>query len=379
VPVRADEFPIDDDIVLLNHASFGVPTTHMMAFAAQVRRRIERDAADLLAGSLLDELRNELRAVADFLSAPPDCVAVTLNATEAASAVAASLCGRQPGLRVAMADTEYPSVIEAWRNATEAYGGSLQLVRLPDAAGSADDVVAAFDRQAEGWLDVVVASLVTSPTALLLPVRRIGEWASGRGALTVVDAAHGPGHVALRIAELGATIVYGTLHKWLPVPRPLGFLYATPEVRDELRPAMIALHRDEGFAERFMWRGTWDPTPALCFSAALEQWHGWQADGSLEHAEGMADLVSDRLVQCGLAPTGGASLLAPRLRSFVMPEVAADELQRALDSTRVRAWVGTAPAGRTVLRVATHVFTTEAHIERLVQAVSAQPGRAPAG
>jgi selenocysteine lyase/cysteine desulfurase len=378
VPGRDHEFPIDDDIVLLNHASFGVATTHMMAFAAQVRQRIEADAAALLAGSLLEEMHSELRAVADFLSAPPDCVAVTLNATEAASAVASSLCGRQPGLRVAMADTEYPSVIEAWRNATDAHGGSLQVVRLPDTTGSADDVVRAFDRQTGGWLDVVVVSLVSSPTALLLPVRRIGEWASGRGALTVVDAAHGPGHVALRIAELGATIVYGTLHKWLPVPRPLGFLYATPEVRDELRPAMIALRRDERFAERFMWRGTWDPTSALCFSAALEQWRGWRADGSLEHAEGMADLVSERLVGCGLGPTGGASLLAPRLRSFVVPEFTADELRRALDRARVRAWVGAAPTGQTLLRVATHVFTTEAHIERLVQVVSAQPGRAPA-
>jgi isopenicillin-N epimerase len=374
VPVTSDAFPTEPDVVLLNHASFGVPTNRMMAFADEVRRRIERDAEHLLAGGLAEELRGAVRAVAQFLGSRPEASALTLNATEAASAVAASL-GRQPGVRVAMADTEYPSVLDAWRIETAAHGGTLQLVRLDLPCASPDDVRAAFECQVDGGVDVVVTSLITSPTALLLPVAQVAEWAASRGAITVVDAAHGPGHVEFRVDELGAAVVYGTLHKWLPVPRPLGFLYADDAVRDDIRPATVALHRDEGLAERFLWRGTWDPAPALCFSAALDEWRTWHTDGSLDRAEAMANVLAERLTGCGLDPTGGAELLAPRLRGFVVPHLSEDELRRMLGEARVRAWTGTSPSGRTLLRVATHVFTVDDDVERLVQVVGSQPGR----
>ena len=369
MPGSADEFPIDPDIVLLNHASFGVPTTRTLAAAEQTRRRIERDAASLLAESLMDELRVQLAAAADFLAAPSDGLALTMNATEASSAVASSF-GRRPGLHIAMLDTEYPSVIQAWQVAAATHDGAVQLVHLDAPVRSPDDVLSELDRRVDGRVDVVVASLVTSATALVLPVRRIAQWAADRGAVTVVDAAHGPGHIDLPVADLGASLVYGTLHKWLPVPRPLGFLYAAEELRDVVRPAMVALHWDEGFAERFAWRGTWDPAPALCFSAALEQWRTWRSDGLLAHAERMADLLADRLSACGLEPTGSGLLLPPRLRAFRVDGVTEDRLQAALDDAKVRAWVGVSPSGQTLLRVATHVYTTEDHVDRLVGAVN---------
>ena len=236
VPGIVDEFPIDDDIVLLNHASFGVPTTHLMDVVEQTRRRIERDAAGLLLPDPLnDGLRSQLAVAADFLAVPRDALALTMNATEASSAVASSL-GRRSAIRVAMLDTEYPSVIRAWQVAADTRGGSVQLVQLDPPVDSPDEVLRAFDHQVTGAIDVTVVSLVTSPTALRLPIEQIAQWSSDRGAITVVDAAHAPGHLDVRVADLGASVVYGTLHKWLPVPRPLGFLYATDDLREALRP-----------------------------------------------------------------------------------------------------------------------------------------------
>jgi isopenicillin-N epimerase len=269
-----------------------------------------------------------------------------------------------------MLDTEYPSVIRAWQVATDLYGGSVQLVRLDLPVRSPDEVLDAFDRQVDGALDVVVASLVTSPTALRLPVEQLATWAAARGATTVVDAAHGPGHLDVDVAQLGAAVVYGTLHKWLPVPRPLGFLYASDALRNVVRPAMVALYWDEGFAERFAWRGTWDPAPVLCFTAALEQWRGWQSDGLLKQAEQMADVLSEQLSAGGLQPTCGGSLSPPRLRGFVVPGSTEGAVQSALDAARVRAWVGVSPSDQTLLRVATHIYTTEDHVQRLVAALA---------
>lgn len=366
---RADEFPFDAEIALLNHASFGIPTKRMLDLAERTRRRIERDAAGFLADSLLDELRTQATAAANFLAAPPDGLALTLNVTEASAAVATSWCHRA-GIRVAMLDTEYPSVIRGWQVAADRAGGSVQLLRLELPVSSPDEVVRAFDEQISGRIDLVVLSLITSSTALLLPVRRIAEWAAGRGAVTVVDAAHAAGHIELDVTQFGVPIVFGALHKWLPVPRSLGFLYAATEFRDTLRPAGVAIGWDDGFLERFAWRGTWDPAPALCLSAALDEEREWRAAGLLESAERMADHLAGQLQDCGLQPTGADAMLPPRLRAFLVPDPSVERLRNKLAHARVRAWAGAAPSGHTLLRASTHVFTTEEHVRRLVEAVT---------
>jgi isopenicillin-N epimerase len=371
VPAREQsEFPLDPDIVPLNHASFGVPTTALMTHADHVRRRIERDAAHYLAGPMLAELRTQAAAIASFVGAGPDTLAVVANSTEASSAVAVSLA-RDRAARVVLLDSEYSSVIRAWQVATAASGGSVQLVSIAVPVKSEADVLAALDSQVSGDFDFLVVSLIASSTALRLPVPRIARWAATRGAHTVVDAAHGAGHVGLRVDNLEAALVFGTLHKWLPVPRPVGFLWASDQFRDVIRPAAVALRWDDSLVERFTWRGTWDPASALCLTDALAQWQLWEADGAHARAEQMADHATQRLVALGLIPTGSRELLAPRLRSFIIPGIGKDKLDEALDDAAVRAWVGTTVTGETLLRIATHVYTTDEHIDRLVQTVGA--------
>jgi len=370
--VRAHEepdFPLDPDVVPLNHASFGVPTTALMAQADRVRRRIERDAAHYLAGPLLDELRAQAAALATFVGARPDSLAVVANSTEASSSVAASLA-RDRAARVVLLDSEYSSVIRAWQVACTASGGEVRLVSVPLPVASVAEVLAAFDAQVEGDFDFLVVSLIASSTAVRLPVLHLARWAATRGARTVVDAAHGAGHVELCVANLDAAIVFGTLHKWLPVPRPVGFLWTSDEYRDLVRPASVALRWDDSLLERFTWRGTWDPAAALCLIDAVAQWQRWEDEGAHARAAELADHAAQRLGALGFVPTATQDLLAPRLRSFIVPGRRADELGAVLDEADVRAWVGTAASGETLLRIATHVYTTDSHIDRLVDALS---------
>jgi isopenicillin-N epimerase len=363
-------FPLDPGVVHLNPASFGLPTVAMMAATERIRHRIERDAAAYLAGPIVTELRAEAAGVERLLAAPSGSIALVANTTEASSAVAFSLA-RTGRLRVAMLDTEYPAVIRAWQVAVAGGGGSVQVVRLGLPLGGGDDVLDALERQLPGEFDLLVVSLVTSATALLLPVSRLAAWASTRGARTVVDAAHGAGHVELRPSELGAAAVFGTLHKWLPVPRPVGFLWLAEDLRDVVRPAAVGIGWDDELFDRFAWRGTWDPAPALCIAPAIEQWQQWRAAGRLDRARRMADRAATRLTALGLEPTGGDTLLPPRLRAFLVPNVNPETLNDSLERAAVRTWLGSSATGVTLLRIATHVYTDEPDLDRLVEAVRA--------
>ena len=87
---------------------------------------------------------------------------------------------------------------------------------------------------------LIFISQITSPTAVQFSLPKLLAKARGRGILTVIDGAHVPGHIPLRLDEFGADFYGGNLHKWLCAPKGSGFLYARPEVQHLLKPLIIS-------------------------------------------------------------------------------------------------------------------------------------------
>jgi isopenicillin-N epimerase len=217
---------------------------------------------------------------------------------------------------------------------------------------------------------VVVMSAVTSATAVAMPLRAVSRWCRENGAQLLVDAAHVVGHTSLDVAHLGAAAVFGSLHKWLPVPRSVGFLWLAPEFRDVVRPAQVSLRWDsEDLIQRFGWRGTWDPASALGLEAALAELAEWDRAGELERAQAVADHIAGALREIGLSETAGEGLMPPRLRAFLVPGVELAELRASLEWAGVRAWTGRSADGVTILRISTHVYSDAADADPLMDAM----------
>jgi isopenicillin-N epimerase len=288
-------------------------------------------------------------------------VALVANSTEASGALAASL-PLDPGDAVALLDTEYESVLRAWRVRCERSGARYAVLPTPVPA-TRQALLDALAGAPDGTRYIVL-SAITSSTALRLPVADVVALAAARGASVVLDAAHVVGHERLDVATAGVQAAFGSLHKWFPVPRSVGFLWLAPELVGTVRPAAVALHYDDDLAARFAWRGTWDPAPTLGLPAAVHEWQAWEASGDLRRAADLAEHAGDELAGAGWVPTGDAPLRPTRLRAFVVPAPLA-RLRTALTAAGIRAWTGTAPDGRTLARVATHVYTDASDVERL--------------
>lgn len=364
---RVDEFELDPGLTYLNHASFGCPTRVGLQRAEARRRSIERDTAVALGPELEQGIARQAEAVAAQIGAVPGSVAIVENTTAGAAALWVSL-PLTSQTRVLVLDVEYASVIRGLQVACARTGASLTIAHLP--LPTTREAVFAAVATARPAPTVVVMSAVTSSTALVMPLRDVARWCSANGARLFVDGAHVVGHVPLDVAQLGVGAVFGTLHKWLPVPRSVGFLWVERELVDTVRPAEVSLRWDSpSLSTRFSWRGTWDPASALGVEEALAERAGWEQAGDLLRAASVAEFIGERLERAGLSATGEERLLAPRMRAFLAPGVGLDRLRESLLRSGVRAWTGQSSDGVTLLRIATHVYSDEGDAAPVVAAV----------
>ncbi len=361
-----DGFPLDPDIVMLNHASYGLAPTDMLAYCAALRGELERDPNTTLGDALQERLRSVVDLIAAELGRPAEYCALTTSATAGAAAVQRSL-PLGPDDTVVVLDCEYSSVLRGWARRCAEAGATLRVipVRLPFEDGS--ELLDRMSRIAGDAVTVLQFSAITSSAALRLPVNDIAAWGRERGAAVVVDAAHAPFHVDIS-GWPDVDAVFGTLHKWLPVPRSVGMLWS----RLPLWPAETSLTFDESrLADRFGWPGTFDPAPRLAVPEAVARHRAWQAAGAIGHAEELADYAVGALTDVGAIPTAGEEFLPPRLRAFLLPRVDLAVLRQRLLAAGVRAWTGPHDQSACLVRVATHVYTERGDLDVVAGIVGA--------
>lgn len=355
------EFPLREDLVYLNHASYGVPTVETLRVQQQVRDEIEKDTAYFYSDRLEAEARRNLQSLLDTFELPDvGEYTLTANATEGANAFFSSaLKTHEDG--VAYFSTEYSSVIQTVEEKCAAIGA--QTVQIPvDLPADKEGIVAAV-RDLPSEVRFLLASLVSSSHAITFPIDDLADACKELRITLVVDASHCLGLVPWPRLHPSISCIFGSVHKWLPTARGVGILWArTP---DSIRPATVALRRDEStLLGRFCWRGTWDPSAWLTVESATMQYREWSERGLLAEAEDRANALATGLARRGCTPTQRIDRSNPRMMCFQVPGVTKGELKKRLYDGGLRAWIGADAPNGSLLRFATHIYTTDADVER---------------
>ncbi|MEV6274878.1 aminotransferase class V-fold PLP-dependent enzyme [Nocardia sp. NPDC051832] len=367
--IAQNEFSLSPDLIQLNHASYGLTSRQVMSAGERVRRHIESDPTVHLGSGLTDQLTEQTTLMAAAFGLNAAQTTLCTNATSGAAAIITSL-PLTSGDVVVVLDAEYSSIQRAWEIACTRTGASLVRVPLDLPFTGPDQLLAALDAHVPGTVTYLQVSLISSSAAIWFPVAEASAWVRRRGGRLVVDAAHGPAQVALTPDEWGAAAMFGTLHKWLPTLRPVGFLWLATEFIDSIRPVEVSLTWDSpDLIERFSWPGTFDPVPRLTLHTAIEQWRNWQQDGLLAECEKLADTATEILAELGAKPTAVDGFAPPRMRAFVLDRVDVPEVKTALQHAGVRAWVGPGPRNECLLRAATHIYNDVGDIDILAARV----------
>ena len=352
---------LDPDVAYLNHGAYGSCPQPVWDVYRARQRELEHEPVDFFERRLEGELTAVRAALGEFVGAQADDLALVLNATSGVNAVLRSLRLR-PGDEILTTEHEYGAVNLLLEFLEERTG-----VRVARGPGyDADAIWSAASERTR----VLLLSHVTSPTALLLPVEELCRRAAEAGVVSVVDGAHGPGHVPLQLERLGADFYAGNCHKWLCAPKGAGFVYACRERQALLDPLVAGWgYGSSGFALAHDWNSTRDPSAYLAVPAAIAF---VREHGEGERCRSLLREAAMRLEAAGFPPVAPPQPL--QMTSFRLPPCDPEEVQRRLrDEWRVevpvRRW-----QEQTLVRVSVAPYTTRDDLDRLEEALHAVVG-----
>lgn len=340
----ARQFLLREDVVFLNHGSFGACPRPVFEAYQNFQLELESEPVEFL-GRRLTELMHAPRvALAAELGTSQDNIAAVINATSGLNIVARSL-PLQPGDQILTTDHEYSALEKTWAFVCRQTGAEVVVVKVPMPLTSEAAFTEALVNGMTDRTKVLFLSHITSPTALVFPIGPAIAEARKRGIWSVIDGAHTPGHIPLDLDALGADFYSGNCHKWFMTPKGSAFLYARPELQGMVDPLVIShgwtadskqpgakgAFGNSPFIDEIEVQGTRDPSAWLAVPEALRyrRENDWTSVAS--HCNALAQDTARRLGELtGLAPLSSPEFSAPQMVAMPIPECDTAEIHKTL-------------------------------------------------
>jgi isopenicillin-N epimerase len=269
------DWALDPTVTYLDHGAFGACLRGVLDIQEGWRHKLEMQPVRFLTSELEDLLDWTRSELASYLGVDADDLALVTNTTTAINTVLRSLQFER-GDEILTTDHAYNASLNAVRYAAARSGAKVALAHVPFPIASPDEAFEAILAAVTPRTKLAVIEHVTSPTALILPVERLIPALAEKGVDTLVDGAHGPGMLPLRIAELGPAYYAGAGHKWLCAPKGSSFLWVRRDRQALIKPLAISNGSNDTRMDRsrfrleFDWTGTFDPSAWMAIPAVLD-------------------------------------------------------------------------------------------------------------
>lgn len=117
---------------------------------------------------------------------------------------------------------------------------------------------------------------VPSRSGLIFPIKEIVNELASLRIDTLVDGAHAPGMIPLDVNGINAAYYVANCHKWMCVPRGVGFLHVRRDRVQKIKPVVIARSpfvvnrsKHSHLEHSFGWMGTYCPSALLTLPTSI--------------------------------------------------------------------------------------------------------------
>ncbi|PNS16999.1 hypothetical protein CAC42_4963 [Sphaceloma murrayae] len=286
-------FPFDNDYLNLNHGSFGAIPSSIRTVQRAYQDASEAQPDVFIRYTYPPLLSRSRQVIADYLHCPKSSLVLVPNATTALNTILRNLI-YQPNDVAIYFSTIYSSIQKTLLYLSETtplltHGIPLTYPVSPSSILTLFNETTISLRTKGLNPRLVIIDTVSSVPGVLFPFEALTTACRAQDILSVIDGAHGAGHIPLDLSALNPDFFVTNLHKWLFVPRPCAVLYVPEQHQAAMRSSLPTSHgfvprgvtgvnnplpEVEGeelsvFEETFQFTGTGDFSAFLCVEAAL--------------------------------------------------------------------------------------------------------------
>jgi selenocysteine lyase/cysteine desulfurase len=368
-----DLFEIPQSVSYLNCANMS-PQLRRVTQAGVAAVRAKASPWTLRAGDWFAPTERLRTLFAGIINADPDGVAIVPSVSYGIALAAANV-PVAPGQSIVLLDGEFPSNFYAWRQSTRRGGAVLRVVARPLAGDWTDPVLEAIDSTTA----IVAVPNCHWTDGRFVDLDRVGAAARAVGAALVIDGSQSVGAYPLDVGSIQPDFLVTVGYKWLLGPYGLAYLYVAPRWRASgvpLEHSWLTRAGAENFAALTDYSDSYRPGarrfdmgefPQFVLTAmaiaALEQLIGW----GMKYVQDTVAVLTSRVEKGALRAGAEALRRSDRVGHLIAIRPrrgVGDDLVSALAAARVYVSVRA-----DALRVAPHVFNTEADIDRLMGVV----------
>jgi cysteine desulfurase/selenocysteine lyase len=171
-------------------------------------------------------------SLANLIGAEAKDIALTTGASAGLMALAFALDWK-PGDEILTAHREFPVQYTTWRPMEAREGVKLKVIAPRNRWIAAEDFIEAFTPRTR----VVSVSMVRFDDGSMLDTARLGAACRAQGILLVLDVSQCCGAIPMDVHTLGADFITCSGYKWLLGPYGTGFFWASGELLAKFRPA----------------------------------------------------------------------------------------------------------------------------------------------
>jgi len=261
-------FMIDSDITYLNHGSYGACPKPIFETLIKIQKQLELEPVKHLAYDLYPLLEKSRKSLSKYIGCEKDDVIFTPNPSTALNTVIKSLKLNKDD-EILTTNHEYGALDKTWHFICKKTGAKYinQPILLP--LNSKESFLEQFSKGLTKKTKIIFISHITSPTAIIFPVKEICELAKDKNITCIIDGAHAPAYIKLNINDLDPDVYVGACHKWMCSPKGVSFSYVKKDIQDTIDPLVVSwgyesdIPSNSRFLDYHQWQGTKDMSAYL--------------------------------------------------------------------------------------------------------------------